>query len=153
VTSDSIIAVATVCTVIVTAVYAFFTWRLWKETQRQAELTGQQAKPTREMFEAAHRPWVSIEPFQLYPFTNSSVRLGFRLHNHGSSPAFITRWVRHWDLDSSDRPPLTAASGEHVTWCVLPNGTCEALEIVFGNPGGGSVRCTTEPTIVSAARV
>ncbi len=135
-TSNTVIAVATAVNVAVTAVYALFTWRLWQETRRQAELSRQQAAQTREIFEATHRPWVSIEPFQLYAFTDSSVRLEFRLHNHGPSPAFVTRWVRHWDLDLSDRPPLTAESGESVSWCLLPNGTCEALEIRFGDPMG-----------------
>jgi hypothetical protein len=154
VTSEQIIAGATVVNVAVTAVYAFFTWRLWLETRRQAELTKQQAEltkqqaglakqqaeQTRDMFESTHRPWLSIEPFQRYPFTGSQVRLEFRLRNHGPSPAFVTRWVRHWDLDSSDRPPLTPERGEQVTWCVLPGGISEALEIKFGDPGGVLMR-------------
>ncbi len=74
-TSNTVIAIATAVSVLVTTIYAIFTWRLWQETRRQAGLTGQQAAQTREMFEATHRPWISIEPFQQYPFTDSSVRL------------------------------------------------------------------------------
>src|SRR6266446_1947190 len=87
-TSNTVIAIATAVSVLVTTIYAIFTWRLWQETRRQAGLTGQQAAQTREMFEATHRPWISIEPFQQYAFADSSVRLAFRLRNHGSSPAF-----------------------------------------------------------------
>ncbi len=135
-TSNAVLAVAAVVTVGITAVYAAFTILLWRATRRQAELAAQAAAQTREMFEATHRPWVSIEPRQLYAFTESQVRLEFRLHNHGAGPAFVTRWVRQWDLDSSDRPPLTAESGEAVSWCVLPSGSCEALALRFGNPQG-----------------
>jgi hypothetical protein len=135
-TSNAVLAVAAVLTVVITAVYAVFTILLWRATRRQAQLAAQSAAQTREMFEATHRPWVSIEPFQLYAFTDSQVRLEFRLRNHGPSPAFVTRWVRHWGLDSSDRPPLTADRGEHVAWCVLPGGTADALEIKWGDPHG-----------------
>jgi hypothetical protein len=137
VSSEAIIAGATVVNVAVTAVYAFFTWRLWQETGKQAKLTEQQAAQTRDMFEATHRPWVSIEPFQMYPFTNSSVRLAFRLRNHGSSPAFVTRWVRRWDFHASDPPVVLGPdAGDGVSWCIFPDGVGDALEITFGDPLG-----------------
>jgi hypothetical protein len=72
-TSNTVIAIATAVNVVVTTIYAIFTWRLWQETRRQAGLTGQQAAQTREMFEATHRPWISIEPFRQYDFSTSSV--------------------------------------------------------------------------------
>jgi hypothetical protein len=46
-TSNTVIAIATAVNVVVTTVYAIFTWRLWQETRRQAGLTGQQAAPPR----------------------------------------------------------------------------------------------------------
>jgi hypothetical protein len=135
-TSNAILAIAAVVTVLITAVYAGFTMLLWRETRRQARLAAEAATQTREMFEATHRPWLSIEPFWLYTFTGTQVRLDFRLRNHGSSPAFVTRWIRHWDLDSSERPPVTAERGEQVAWCVLPGATADALEIKWGDPQG-----------------
>jgi hypothetical protein len=135
-TSNTVIAIATAVNVVVTTIYAIFTWRLWQETRRQAGLTGQQAAQTREMFEATHRPWISIEPFRQYDFSTSSVRLAFRLRNHGSSPAFVTRWVRRWDFASGPPQPLAPEAGDGVSWCIFPDGTGEALEIVFGDPHG-----------------
>jgi hypothetical protein len=135
-TSNTVIAIATAVNVVVTTIYAIFTWRLWQETRRQAVLTGQQAAQTREMFEATHRPWISIEPFQQYAFADSSVRLAFRLRNHGSSPAVVTRWVRRWDFASGPPEPLAPEAGDGVSWCIFPGGTGEALEIVFGDPQG-----------------
>jgi hypothetical protein len=44
-TSNTVIAIATAVNVVVTTIYAIFTWRLWQETRRQAVLTGQQAAP------------------------------------------------------------------------------------------------------------
>ena len=73
-------------TAIVTAVYAIFTIFLWGATRRQANLT-------REIFEATHRPHVSIEPRVLHPAHPGFIRLEMHLRNHGSVPAQITEWA------------------------------------------------------------
>jgi hypothetical protein len=137
VTSTTVIAVATAVNVAVTMVYAYFTWRLWQETRREAELTGQQAVQTREIFEATNRPWLSIEPFQEFAFDGGSVKINFRLRNHGTSPAFVTHWIKHWDLPSpEDVLRLTDSPGEQVSWCIFPNGEGRARQIEFGDPRG-----------------
>jgi len=50
------------------------------------------------------------------------------LRNHGSSPAFVTRWVRRWDFASGPPEPLAPETGDGVSWCIFPGWTGEALE-------------------------
>lgn len=116
------VAAATVANVIVAVVYAVFTWGLWRETRRQAT-------QTREMFEAAHRPWLSIEPVQRFGFSMSGVRLDFRLRNHGQGPAFAQSWVLRWGLAPSDRGPVPSAAGTAARWSVLPGADTWAIPL------------------------
>jgi hypothetical protein len=55
--NGAVVAIATVLNVLVAIVYAFFTWRLWRQARHQAT-------QTRAMFEATNRAWLSIEPLQ-----------------------------------------------------------------------------------------
>ena len=111
---DAVVAVATVVNVLVAIVYAFFTWGLWRQARHQA-------RQTRAMFEAANRPWLSIEPVRQFGFSEAGVRLDFRLRNHGHGPAFADSWVLRWGLGPNDRAPAPKDAGVAVTWCVLPS--------------------------------
>lgn len=113
--NGAVVAAATVANVFVAVVYAVFTWGLWRETRRQAT-------QTREMFEASHRPWLSIEPIRRFGFSMSGVRLDFRLRNHGQGPAFADVWLIRWGLAPNDTGPVPKAAGTAVNWCLVPNG-------------------------------
>jgi hypothetical protein len=82
VSAEAIIAWATAVNVLVTAVYAFFTWGLWRVTSRT--------------FAASHRPYVEIfsghERVTAGAGTSHKFTFGFK--NHGSVPARMV----HWDL-------------------------------------------------------
>ncbi len=81
-------AIAAAINVLVLALYAWFTWGLWRETKRQALLT-------REIFRDTHRPWLGIEP-KLE--RDSTVDTEFRrlmhlfLRNGGTAPAITESW-------------------------------------------------------------
>jgi hypothetical protein len=65
------------------------------------------------------------------------VNINFRLRNHGTSPAFVTRWIKHWDLTSpEDVERLSANPGEEVGWCIFPNGEGRPQQIGFGDAQG-----------------
>src|SRR5258708_2327797 len=117
-------AVATVVMAVVTTVYAFFTWRLWQETRRQAI-------QTREIFETTHRPWLSIKPVQKFGFSDSGVRLHFCLHNYGTAPAFVTAWGLRWGLHPNDTE--TRPSTTPVNWVIVPGGEEDGrpLELLY----------------------
>jgi len=72
----------TVVATFVAGVYAWLTRKLWRETKEMVVLT-------RQVFEADHRPWLSIviewgtPPYQM---------LAFRLKNHGRAPAIVNDW-------------------------------------------------------------
>lgn len=87
---------------LVTTVYAFFTILLWLATRRQAELT-------RLIFEATHRPEVSITPTLRYPAHPGSVRIDFIATNHGRVTAVLTEWsasLVHGDRTLATTEPL-----------------------------------------------
>lgn len=98
--SGSVVAVASMLGVLVAAIYAFFTWRLWQATTRQANITHalwsateRQANITQSTFDATNRPYVSVTP----KWGNSIVdidRLCFEcvFENYGTLPAVVTRW-------------------------------------------------------------
>jgi hypothetical protein len=97
--SDAITALSAIVMVIVTAVYAFFTILLWKATRRQAEaahaqasLARQQSELTREIFEATHRPELSVEPVIKQAAHPGMVRVNFKVVNHGRMTAIVTQW-------------------------------------------------------------
>src|SRR6266851_2727190 len=96
---------------LVTGVYAFFTWRLWQQTRRQAsttqsllEATNRQDDLIRQTFEASHRPYLAVgapapehKGVPTSPWGLQFVA-SFVLENRGAVPALITRWtgeVRH----------------------------------------------------------
>ena len=92
---------ATAIAAVVTAVYAFFTILLWRVTKEQAAIT-------RRIFEASHRPYVTVkaqEPID----THVPGRLLFNMvfENQGAVPADITAWeVRGtlMDFDGREQP-------------------------------------------------
>jgi hypothetical protein len=98
--SGAMTGMAAVAGVIVAAVYAYFTILLWRATKTQAKIT-------QLMFEASHRPYLSVTVRQLIPFLEAQrEHLDSRvvIENHGSVPAAITAW----DIQSSlmiDRGP------------------------------------------------
>jgi hypothetical protein len=53
VNSGAVTAIATAVGAMVTAIYAFFTILLWRVTKEQAAIT-------RHIFEASHRPYVTV---------------------------------------------------------------------------------------------
>lgn len=84
---------------LVTTVYGFFTILLWRVTRRQADAAAEQARLTREqadltrtIFEATHRPEVSVDPIFRESANPGYVPLRFKLTNHGRMTAVITQW-------------------------------------------------------------
>ena len=67
----------------VTTVYAFFTVLLWRATNRQANIS-------RQIFEASHRPWLSLKLGQGRPTPRRTMTVS--ITNEGSNPALITYW-------------------------------------------------------------
>lgn len=109
--NGAVMAIATVAGVLVAAVYAYVTLRLWTATREQARLT-------REIFEVTHRPWLSIEPVQRFGFSEVGVRLDFQLRNHGTAPAVVTGWGLRWGLHPQDTDPAIPTTG--VRWFIVP---------------------------------
>ena len=88
-------------TAVVTAVYAFFTILLWRVTKEQSTIT-------RRIFEASHRPYVTVRA-QEPPETRVQGRLLFNMvfENQGTVPADITVWEVQgtlMDLDGHEQP-------------------------------------------------
>ena len=125
--SGAVIAVATV-------VYTVATIALWKATKRQAtatreqaELTRQQAalaaqqiELTREIFDATHRPEISVRPYidKSAPANPGFVLLGFELHNHGQMAAIVTEWAAALMREDN---ALGSAEGLRGQLCVFPD--------------------------------
>jgi hypothetical protein len=97
-------------TAIVTALYTLLTVLLWRATKRQAELT-------RDIFEATHRPHLSIEPRLLHPAHPGFIRLEMNLRNHGSIPAQVTDWAASFQQDGTVLGKTDAVLGG---LCVFP---------------------------------
>ncbi|SRR5713101_3943690 len=82
-------------------------------TRRLARTAAEQAKTTRDMFEAGHRPY--LEPIfhfeELRYYDPANFDLHFSLHNHGPVPATLAGWhmeiafndVKVWTTPTSDR--------------------------------------------------
>jgi len=124
--SGAVTAMAALVGVVITTVYTAVTGALWRTTKRQATLT-------REIFEATHRPHISIRPHLLTAAHPGHVRIDFELKNHGSSPGIVTAWVarlatRHTEL---------ATSGMSGTLCVFPGGTQNAPQLEVEGPPAG----------------
>jgi hypothetical protein len=84
---------------LITTIYGFFTILLWRVTRRQADAAAEQARLTREqadltraIFEATHRPELSVAPIFKQAVNPGFIRLNFRLINHGRMTAVITNW-------------------------------------------------------------
>lgn len=125
--SEAVIALATVVGVLVAATYAFFTWRLWQETRRQAELT-------KDIFEATHRPWVAIHPTLKVGAIQARARLDFRLRNYGTAPAIVTSWSASasWrDSVLETEEPGSSA----ISLCIFPEGEEWAPPLVLIREG------------------
>lgn len=84
-----------------TAVYTFFTIRLWRATKTQAEIT-------RCIFEASHRPYLTVsvlEPTDIGGEGGLSFKIAFE--NRGSVPANLIVWEARgtlMDLDGHEQP-------------------------------------------------
>ncbi|MBI2171944.1 MAG: hypothetical protein HYU30_08015 [Chloroflexi bacterium] len=80
---------------IITAIYAFYTYYLGKQTKKQAEASVQTAKEMHEQSLASFRPviWFYTQPPQ---YIGGNWRLS--LHNIGSGPAINP----HWELVQED---------------------------------------------------
>ena len=59
-TSNLVIAIATVVNVLVTGVYAFFRWGLWKETRTAARIGVEQIALARQEMQLRLRPYVNV---------------------------------------------------------------------------------------------
>lgn len=82
--SGAVTAVATVAGVVVAAAYSIFAVLQWRATKTQADIT-------RRIFEAGHRPWITVraeEPVVI----GVTERLSFALvfHVHGTVPGTVT---------------------------------------------------------------
>jgi hypothetical protein len=140
-------------TAIVTAVYAVFTILLWWATKRQAALT-------RRIFEASHRPhvslWVSDEDRGFAPAVDAlrvnaitenvgagvdTLRFNAIIENVGTAPAEVTKWEVSGSLMDPDggQEPVAPTGGEKTRELLL--GTClfpgrkYAARLQFRHPG------------------
>jgi hypothetical protein len=79
-TSNTVIAWSTAINTAVAALYAFFTWGLWRVTSRT--------------FAESHRPYVEVysghERVPVAQVTSHKFTFGFK--NHGAVPARMVRW-------------------------------------------------------------
>jgi hypothetical protein len=105
-------------TALVTAIYAVFTILLWVATRRQASLT-------REIFEATHRPHISIKPRLHMASHPGYVRLDFELMNNGSSPAIVTQCVVNLVAGEADLGGAEISG----SWYVAPGEMLDATRV------------------------
>ncbi len=111
--NGAVMAVATVLNVLVAATYAFVTWRLWRVAKDQAQTSQQawieahiqaeaamaaaraaneQADLTRQMFEASHRPYLTIIAPDPTFLGDGRIRFIIHLENKGTVPGVVTGW-------------------------------------------------------------
>lgn len=112
--SSALIVIATVLGVVVAGIYSFLTWRLANAAiaQAQAALTqaeasraqataatdaaraaADQAVIARQIFEAAHRPYVELMLSDSTRFDHAQAyEIGVQLQNHGPVPATLVDW-------------------------------------------------------------
>lgn len=86
--------------VIVAAVYARLTRRLARAARRQADLTNAIAQETqrqadvgRQIFEAAHRPYIEVTLEDAFFVRGDLYRARFEMTNHGALPAVGITWT------------------------------------------------------------
>ena len=113
-------------TAVVTAIYTIVTILLWVTTKRQADLT-------RTIFEATHRPHISIEPEIRYPAHPGFIRLELKLRNHGSVPAQVTAWAATFRRE--DNTVLSQSEALSGGLCVFPS---DAQDAPFLRIDGGA---------------
>ena len=97
-----------ICT---TGCYAFFAWRLWQETRRQATTAAQQAATAQQMLNAAHRPWLSIDVY-------ADVGTGPKVINIASEDATLgLPEIKLGLLPLIVMAPVLRAAGLNSPWC------------------------------------
>ncbi len=86
---------------IATAVYAIFTWRLWRTAQKDLD-------QTKKLHLADSRPWLEAQLVDVkfrgtdpLDYVQSGVQV--RVHNHGKSPARIVSWQVGWSDDGLNK--------------------------------------------------
>lgn len=89
-----------IAAVIVAAVYAGLTRRLARASRRQADLTNAIARETqrqadvgRQIFEAAHRPYIEVTLEDAFFVRADHYRAQFEMTNHGMLPAVGITWT------------------------------------------------------------
>ncbi len=109
-----------VAAVIVAAVYAALTRRLASAVKRQADLTDniaretqRQAEVSRQIFEAAHRPYIEVTLEDAFFVRPDLYRARFAMTNRGAVPAVGVAWtvtISHDEREIATR----GSSGTHV---------------------------------------
>jgi hypothetical protein len=85
-----------------TVAIAWFTWKLWSSTSRQAELTRESIDLARDEFRATHRPRVKILNCESNLESENTVEITIYCVNAGDTPAVLLNLT--WRLDISDKP-------------------------------------------------
>lgn len=85
-----VMALAAVAGVIVSGVYAYFTWGLWAQARRQAEIAAGQVELTRRMLEASQRPRLSLDLYADAGTGPNGINVAAVLRNSGPVPATVT---------------------------------------------------------------
>lgn len=154
--NGAVVAVATVVNVIVAAVYALFTYGLWRLARQTLGLTQQsmvdthiqadastaaanaameQARVTEQMFEGGNRPYLVILSSQQPErrnYANSSrmdVVARFSLENRGSVPAVLTSWRLEARTGQQLLAPPYHRKGPDLVLAVFPGGAHPMPEI------------------------
>ncbi len=127
--SGAVTAIAAVTGVVITAVYTILALGLWRQTKKQAEIT-------RHIFEASHRPYVSVRaeaPRQTR--AQNDLSFGFVFQNMGNVPADITPWEVHGTLLDSyghEQPVHQREPIPHPVGRSLAPRECAMLAVHFG---------------------
>jgi hypothetical protein len=143
--NGAVIAIATVAGVLVAILYAIFTGGLWKETRRQAKIT-------QRMFEASHRPYVSINPLwttgDVDPRTaRRGISIEFTLENHGGVPAVVSRWqvvVQHRNVTVAEND-----AGDF-SLCIFPGGSEKVRPVKIAAEEAREIWNSPDPVSVDA---
>ncbi len=110
--SQAVLVLVGLVGLVVAGLYAYFTWGLWVETTHQVNVTQQ-------MFEAGHRPWLSVESDWAAPPSPTSMSIDSILQNHGTVPAMVTRW---WVKVHQGQRHIAEhdTKGAEISLCVFP---------------------------------
>lgn len=77
---STVITLAAIINVLITACYALFAYLLWKSTNESVRLT-------RHMLEASYSPYVGVQSVEIPMIVGDSVSFLILLKNYGNSPA------------------------------------------------------------------